>query len=159
VKRLIAVAVALAALALPAAAQAHVDYRNVTINGSPWSNTYVGGSGQQGPGYTVPSCGGAVVINPGETKYIAGPSAVHKNYGVGVPMGGFDHTYWDHLHPFDSDWVTGAETRQWSHSASGVTLGSRRVRIWAGATLAIYDYGIKFVHQAGSRHAVVRANC
>jgi hypothetical protein len=132
-----------AGLVFPASALAHHDYHNVTLNGNPWSNTSVS------VGFTQLSCWEATLLGPGETRYIASPDRIH--YGLGV----ITH-YWDHVHPLNAfDNVTGPETRQFG--AAGVTVGTRRV--WHASGGGVGLTSIKFVHQGGSTHAVIRANC
>lgn len=150
-RKFIATLVALVALAAPAAATAHTDYYNVTLNGSTWSNTRI-----TVPHVEVLGCWQATLIDPGQTKYVyntgtGGPT----HYGLAAVV-----SYWDHIHAMDSDWTTGAETRQFSQSEAGVTLGTRRV--WATPTDVTHPLptpAIKYVQQAGSKSAVVRANC
>src|SRR5215212_425767 len=101
-KRLIALAAALVVLAVPAAASAHIDYKSITLTGSPWSSTFI-----SGPSAHVLGCWEADAVAPGQTKYLVnGGSGGPSHWGIAVAISS-DYSHW-HGSAFDSDIVTGA---------------------------------------------------
>lgn len=139
-RKFVVLAAALGALALPAAAAAHTDYRNVTLD--PAEATFAG---------TVPptetlACWAATIVDPGQTKYVKAGGGGPNKWGLAELVD------WSHIHAlWGDDGGVGYSTREfWGNYFS---LGSRYMVDSAGV------YFVKFVHKGGAKAAVVRKNC
>jgi hypothetical protein len=140
-------------LVFPATTLGHVDYKNVDLAPTTyWSNNVQNIT----PPVTVLGCWEVAGIVPGETKYIKEGVGPNGTYGLAVFV---DWVHW-HGYLIDGDFVTGPDTRQFSDSTYGTTLGTRRM--WVDIILNGQRYKTnvtKFVHQGGQKAYAIRNNC
>lgn len=161
---LIAGMLAVLALALPAGANAHVQFNNTTLDAEATINPDKCEAHQH---CVNMQCNQQQIIAAGETWYLWVGNVDTIDYNLGPRQWGFAVFQGWHWHPMPSAGDTGWGTEQFSEvgwvqgpfiDPSYITIGTRRLAM-DGESGFDYAVVLKVVHQSGAWPVNVRHNC